>query len=76
MYANKNPSAVIATVDSFAKLSWFEKKTESIFNQNLEGCDPPDLIIQDELHLIGGPLGSLVGLYDQLVEIFVLKNIL
>ena len=66
----KNPSAVIATVDSFAKLSWFEKKTESIFNQNLEGCDPPDLIIQDELHLIGGPLGSLVGLYDQLVRDF------
>ena len=55
------PSLLIGTIDKFARVAW-EERTGAFFGPF--GTRPPELVIQDELHLITGPLGSVAGLYE------------
>jgi hypothetical protein len=64
------PTLVIGTVDKFARLASVPQ-ARALFGRDGTGeqvSAPPSLIIQDELHLIAGPLGSIVGLYEGLIE--------
>ena len=60
------PSLLIGTVDKFAQITR-NKKCAALFGLS-PASQPPDLVIQDELHLISGPLGSLTGLYETAID--------
>ncbi len=57
------PTLIIGTVDKFAMLAW-RSEAGSLLTKG----GGPRLVIQDELHLISGPLGSMVGLYEGVIE--------
>ena len=59
------PTLLIGTIDKFARLAW-DQRTTAFFG--LDGNRPPELIIQDELHLIAGPLGSVAGVYEAAID--------
>lgn len=72
------PTFIVGTVDKFAMLAW-QDRPRAFFGINTDGrrnpdCPGPDLIIQDELHLITGPLGSLVGLYESGIKALCLHD--
>ena len=71
------PTLLFGTVDKFAALAnnvevapaGRAKDSQRFFGKgSQQGHLPPSLIIQDELHLLLGPLGSAVGLFEKAVD--------
>ncbi|MGP5217197.1 helicase-related protein [Psychrobacter celer] len=64
LYA-KPPTLLVGTLDKFAMLAW-RAETQSFFGRGSNR--PPELIIQDELHLISSALGSIAGIYEAAIS--------
>lgn len=60
------PTLLFGTVDKFAMMAW-DGRVGRFFGLNSLNRGP-ELIIQDELHLISGALGTMVGLYETAVD--------
>ncbi len=65
------PTLLIGTVDKFALIPTREEVAQLF---GFGGGQAPDLIIQDELHLISGPLGTIAGLYESAFDWLVTKD--
>ena len=67
---SKPPTFLIATIDKFAQMTW------NSYAGSLLGVGRdmgPSLVIQDELHLISGPLGTIASLYEVAFDIIMGK---
>jgi hypothetical protein len=65
------PTVLIGTVDKFARLTW--EGRAGVF-LGTDGDPGPSLVIQDELHLISGPLGTIVGLYEAAFDVVMRRH--
>lgn len=60
------PDFIVSTVDKFAQMP-MKEEVGRLFGICDKRKKPPELIIQDELHLLSGPLGTMAGLYEMAV---------
>ncbi len=60
--------ALLGGADRFDAAGFYGPWAPDIGKRLSQPLGPPDLIIQDELHLISGPLGTMAGLYETAID--------
>ncbi|MCF8226007.1 MAG: hypothetical protein K9J30_09020 [Bacteroidales bacterium] len=68
----QRPSLLFGTVDKYAQIAW-KRESARLFNLDIENNNSllnpgPELIIQDELHLIGSSLGTIYGVFEYAID--------
>lgn len=66
------PTILLATVDKFARLQ-FKPQAGRLLGLNTN-FRQPSIIIQDELHLLSGPLGTTVAVFDAVIQLLLKRN--
>lgn len=66
------PTILLATVDKFARLQ-FKPQAGRLLGLNTS-FRQPSMIIQDELHLLSGPLGTTVAVFDAVIQVLLRRN--
>lgn len=59
---------LLGGADSYDKAGFYGASQTGTGQKLPTPLAPPDLIIQDELHLISGPLGTMAGLYEAAID--------
>ncbi|MDF0512391.1 helicase-related protein [Agromyces sp. H3Y2-19a] len=71
LYENP-PTVLLATVDKFARLQ-FRPEAGRLLGLNTP-FRQPSMIIQDELHLLSGPLGTTVAVFDAVIQMLLASS--
>lgn len=66
------PTILLATVDKFARLQ-FKPEAGRLLGLGTT-FKQPSLIIQDELHLLSGPLGTTVAVFDAVIQLLLSRS--
>ena len=68
---NVRPSILLGTTDKFIRILKVPATNNLFFSATGRN---PELILQDELHLISGPLGSISGLFESAIDMICSKK--